>query len=572
MSRTVLGLNTGEINSSACIVRGGALLAGCPEERFNRQKLTKAFPHKAVDFCLDTASLSLHQVDAIAQGWHPGAGWEKFNPLLSSSRTSREAYFYSTPDNLFQHSSRRSGDWVKLEGDSRDMPPIYFVRHHRCHAANAFFLSPFEQAAILTCDLQGESECTTFSIGRGNRIELLGSQTIPQSLGMFYAAITQLLGYKPDSDEWKVMALSAMGGSAEGRRLLSCLRSSYRLLEEGRLEIDQTLFQGFLHVQPHLYTDKLVALLGGRVGMPGETAGDWHFAVAYAMQAAAEEIAVHFLQHLHAQSKQDALAVGGGFFMNSVFNGKILDKTPFKRLYVPYAPTDAGNSIGAALYVAHSIFDEPRDFGPKPSQIGPAFDASVAKAALERRKIGYRELARPAQEIAQLLASGRVVAIMDGHAEFGDRALGHRSILGDPRDAGIKDRINSAIKYREAYRPFAPATLAERIADIFDVSPDFTCHYMEKVVQIRESWQARLPGVTHADGSGRVQTVERTVSPHFHDLISEFEKITGVPVVLNTSFNVNGEPIVLTPDDAISTFFNSGLECLVIGNLLIEKP
>ncbi len=572
MSKTIIGINVGEMNSSACLVRNSVVLAGCPEERFNRQKLTKQFPHGAFDYCLGVAGVELNQLDAIAQGWNPGAAWQKFNPMVSSSRSNREAYFYSTPDNLYQHSIRTPGDWIRMESPiGANMPPIYYVQHHRCHAANAFLLSPFENAAILTCDYQGEFECTTFAIGQGNNIKILQTQSLPHSLGMLYAAITELLGYKPDSDEWKVMALSALDTSIHGKKLYERLRSTFKLLDGGILELDQSFYKGFFVGQPNLYTPKLVELLGGRVGQRGEIADEWHFAVAFAMQAAAEEIATHFLRHLHSITGLRSLAVAGGFFMNSVFNGKILDRTPFQEIYVPYAPTDAGNSIGAALYVNHCIFDEPRYFGPNPSQIGPTYGADVAEVALKRRGIRYRKLENPARDIAELLAAGYVVAIMEGAAEFGDRALGHRSILGDPRSPMIKDRINSAIKYREAYRPFAPAVLAERVADIFDVAPNFNCHYMEKVVHIRDAWQKRLPGVTHADGSGRVQTVDRATSPHFYDLIVEFEKITGVPVLLNTSFNVNDEPIVLTPDDALSTFYNSGIPYLVINGFLVEK-
>ena len=572
MSKIILGINAGEINSSACLVRDGVVLAGCPEERFNRQKLTSQFPHAAVDYCLRTAGIELNELDAIAQGWHPGAGWQKFNPLVSRSRSSREAYFYSTPDNLYQHSPRTPGDWIRMDSpNGANMPPIYFVQHHRCHAANAFFLSPFHDAAILTCDYQGEFECTTFAIGQGSTIKTLQTQSLPNSLGMLYASITELLGYKPDSDEWKVMALSALNSSAEGVEFSERLRTTFKLLAGGTLELDQSFYKGFFVGQPNLYTSKLVELLGGRVGLRGEIAGEWHFSVAFALQSVAEEIATHFLIHLHRMTGLRSLAVAGGFFMNSVFNGKIIGRTPFEEIYVPYAPTDAGNSMGAALYLNHCVFNEPRHRGRSFSQIGPAYEVDVTEAALNRRGIRYRKLQSPAHDTAELLAAGHVVAIMEGAAEFGDRALGHRSILGDPRDSTIKDRINSAIKYREAYRPFAPAVLAERAVDIFDVAPDFTCPHMEKVVPIRDSWQARLPGVTHADGSGRVQTVDRVTSPHFYDLIVEFEKITGVPIVLNTSFNINGEPIVLTPDDAISTFFNSGISYLVINGLLVEK-
>ena len=568
--KSVLGLNHGEINSSACIVQGGRLIAGCPEERFNRQKLTRNFPHKSVEYCLQSAGITLANCEAVAQGWNPGAFWVKYNPNLPSTRSGGKSYLYSVPDNLYDHAERKPGDWVMLGGPT-GLPPIYFVNHHRCHAANGFFLSDFEEAAILTCDWKGELECTSLVHGHGLELDVLKTQFEPNALGLFYSTITEILGYRPDNDEWKVMALSAFNTGAEGRNVFKKLKSTYQLRADGLLELDQSYFTGGLLDQPNLYSRKLIELLGGRTGIRGEEPYDWHFTLASGLQAAVEEIATHLLQHLYQLTKCKSLVLSGGFFMNSVFNGKVLDRTPFNELYVPYAPTDSGNSIGAALYTSHCILGQPRDWAFSSSQIGPSFSKEEAEAALVRRGISYKPLAKPARDTAALLTEKKVVAIFEGASEFGDRALGNRSILGDPRDASVKDRINAAIKYREAFRPFAPATLEGRISEIFEVDVGFTCPYMEKVVPIRSDWRSRIPAVTHADGSGRVQTVSRDVSPHFYRIIEEFDALTGIPVVLNTSFNLNGEPIVLTADDALNSFFNSGLHHLVLNGLLIEK-
>ena len=568
--KTVLGLNHGEINSSACIVQGGKLIAGCPEERFSRQKLTKNFPHQSVDYCLQAAGTTLANCEAVAQGWNPGALWVKYNPLVPVTRSGGKSYLYSVPDNLFHHEERNPGDWLMLGGPT-GLPPIYFINHHRCHAANGFFLSHFEEAAILTSDWKGELECTSFVHGRGLELEVLQTQFEPNALGLLYATITEMLGYKPDNDEWKVMALSAFDTGVEGRNVFENLKSTYQLHTDGSLELDQSYFKGGLLDQPNLYSRKLMELLGGRIGKRGEEPDDWHFALASGLQAAAEECAVHFLKHLYQLTQCKSLVLSGGFFMNSVFNGKVLDKTPFDELYVPYAPTDSGNSIGAALYTSHCILGQPRDWTFSASQIGPSYGKEEAEAALVRRGISYKTLDNPAQATATLLAEKKVVAVFEGASEFGDRALGHRSILGDPRDISVKNQINAAIKYREAFRPFAPAILEERIRDIFETEARFVCPYMEKVVPIRRDWRSRIPAVTHVDGSGRVQTVSRDISPHFYQIIEEFNALTGIPVVLNTSFNLNGEPIVLTPDDALTSFFNSGLRHLVLNGLLVEK-
>jgi len=566
----ILGLNDGEINSSAALVKGGQLLAGCPEERFSRQKRTKAFPRRSVEFCLDTAGIALADCAAIAQAWNPGASWHKFNPVLSGQRVRREDYFYSVPDNLLNLKERTAGDWVKMDfAPETGLPPVYYVQHHRCHAANAFFLSPFEEAAILTVDWRGEYECTTWSHGRGSDIEVLQSQHIPNSLGMFYGTFTEFLGYKPDSDEWKVMALSAFDLDCSNYE--KAIRETIKLCDDGTMELNQTYYTGALIDQPKLYTQKFIDMLGGREGVPGEEAGEWHCKVARAMQRVAEDIACHYLEHLHKLTNCTSLALSGGFFMNSVFNGKVLERTPFENVYVSYAPADVGNSIGAALYVAHCLMGAPRVFADNPSQIGPSFSNDDVEQALKRRGIAYTRVDDIEAAIAQRLADGEIIALCQGPMEFGERALGNRSIIADPRRDDMKDRINASIKYREAYRPFAPAVLFEKAAQYFEVAQNFESPHMEKVVPVREDHRAALPAITHVDGSGRVQTVKPETSPFFYKVISEFEKRTGYPMVLNTSFNINGEPIVLSPDDAISTFFNSGLETLAVGNFIVEK-
>ena len=449
------------------------------------------------------------------------------------------------------------------------LPPVYYVQHHRAHAANAFFLSPFEDAAILTADWRGEFESMTFAHGSGRSIKLLGSQKVPHSLGMFYATFTELLGYRPDNDEWKVMALSAF--DVDCSDFIEKIRSTIHLGPNGKIELNQSYYQGALVDQPKLYTGKLKELLGGREGQPGELPNDWHFCVARALQIVSEEIALHYINHLYNITDSSSLVLSGGFFMNSVFNGKVSSMSPFKKVYISYAPGDSGNSIGAALYTAHCILGESRQRQFNPSQIGPSFSNADILSALQRRKISYRYIENIEHTIATILAQGDIIAVFNGPMEFGDRALGNRSILGDPRHPKVKDKINASIKYREAYRPFAPATLYEVADHYFDIPAGMEIPYMEKVVPVREKFRSLLPAITHVDGSGRLQTVREEHSPYFYKIISEFGELTGIPVVLNTSFNINGEPIVLAPDDALNTFFNSGLEYLALGNYMVTK-
>ncbi len=566
----VLGLNHGEINSSAAIVKNGSLIAAAPEERFNRQKFTKVFPTEAVRFCLKELGINLNECDFAAQAWNPLAHQCVFNPFISGTRTRREDYYYSISDNLFNIGGRKPQEWVLMNFPKETgLPPVYYVQHHRTHAANSFYLSPYEEAAIITADFRGEFETVTFGRGRGNKIETLRTLEIPHSLGMLYAAYTQLLGYKPDNDEWKVMALSAY--DIECKKEYDFIRSTIKLTDDGLFELDQSFYKGALVTQPNIYTQKLVDALGGRIGKKGEVPEEWHIRIAKAMQKVSEDVSIHMLTHLKQLTGCDNVVAGGGFFMNSVFNGKISKVTPFKNVYIPYAPTDAGNSIGAALYVAHQLHDEPRVIQDNPSYIGPSYSDEEIEAVLNRRKIKYNKVSNKAKAVAELLAQGKIVSFFNGKMEFGDRALGCRSILGDPRDASMKDKINAVIKYREAYRPFAPSIISEKVTEYFDVEEGFTCDYMEKVVPFREEKKAGVPAVVHFDGSGRVQTVQKSTNPDYHNIITEFEKLTGIPIVLNTSFNINGEPIALTPDDALNTLFNSGLEHLFLSSYHIAK-
>lgn len=561
-----IGLNHGEINSSAVLVVDGNVICGAPEERFNRNKKTKIFPKNALNYVLKDQGLSLKDIDFVAQAWNPGAGWAKYNPLISTHRVRREDYFYAIPDHLFSFTDRQPNDWVKMEFGGA-LPPTYFVQHHRCHIANAFFLSPYAEAAFLTADWRGEIECLSKGHARENSFEIFGTQEVPNSLGMFYATYTEMLGYQADNDEWKVMALSAYQIDCEEYR--QRILSTVRLLPGGAFELDTSFYQGAILEMPKLYTQKLYRLLDGDENSSRNE--EWVIKVAKAMQLVAEQVAVHVLLDLHEKTGSENLVVAGGFFMNSVFNGKITQLTPFKNVYISYAPDDVGAGIGAALYVNHCILNQPRILGYRSSSIGPQFSQDQIIEALNRRRIKFELVADAPQRVAQLLSDGHVVGLFQGRMEFGDRALGNRSILGDPRNAAMKDKINAMIKYREGYRPFAPATLIERVPEIFEVGADYECNYMEKVVQVREGYRDRIPAVTHFDGSGRLQTVRRDHNPYFYDVILAFEKITGVPVVLNTSFNINAEPIVLSPDDAISTFFNSGLDCLMMEDVLLRK-
>ena len=567
----IVGLNYGEYNSSASLVVDGDVAAASAEERFTRQKKTKSFPKKALQFCLSHNEIKITDIDAVAQAWNPGAKWAAYNPLISSNRVKREDYFYTVPDHLFDFIGRTEIPEYVVQTFQRGLPPVYYIQHHRCHAANAFFLSPFNDAAVLTADFQGELESISKGFCSENSIDIFDTQWMPHSIGLLYSTYTQILGYKPDIDEWKVMAMSAENFNSDD--IEDRLKTTITLLDNGRFELNQKYYTGALVDQPNLYSEELLLLLETTAEDLQDANNDyvWQCKVAKAMQRLAEKITWHVLDDLYEKTKTTNLVLAGGFFMNSVINGKITNNTKFKNVYISHSPDDLGNSIGAALYLNHCILGQARKKKQSVSNLGPKFTSQEIENVITRRKVVGKKLSNPEKSIAEILAKGEVVALLQGRMEFGDRALGFRSILGDPRSSEIKDKINGMIKYRESYRPFAPATLFECSHKIFDVEKDYSCNYMEKVVQVRESYQPKLPAVTHFDGSGRLQTVRKEDNPYFYNIIQQFEKLAGIPVVLNTSFNINGEPIVLSPDDALNTFFNSGLEYLVMEDWLITK-
>jgi len=393
---------------------------------------------------------------------------------------------------------------------------------------------------------------------------------MPNSLGMFYATITQLLGYKPDQDEWKVMALSAMQ-KGEDKSIIKKFEKLFKLCPNGEVIFNQEYFRGNDLCLPNLYSDKLFNLLGGDKKLINKKYSDWHIAVATAMQITSEKICFHYLDELYRITKSKNLCLSGGFFMNSVINGKILENTNFQNIYIPFAPTDAGNSIGAALYVSNHLKKNKRVKKKYYSQIGPEFEKKYILKVLKTRKINYKTSENIAIDAAKLIYKYGFIGYCEGKSEFGDRALGNRSILGDPTKKNIKEKINSAIKFREMYRPFAPVAKKENLTKYFHVKKKFTNDYMEKVIKVKKKYINKIPSVIHFDQSARVQTVDKKTPNKLYSILTEFEKLSTYPILLNTSFNINGEPMVLKPEDAINTFYNSGLEVLILNDFIIFK-
>lgn len=566
----IVGLNNDMVLSSAALIESGRIVAAAAEERFSREKYTRKFPLKALEFCLKEGNCAIEDVDAVAVHWNPGAYLEGFNPLLSAQRRFKGEYLYSVPDYLARlHADCNVEHIEQVLKFPRSECRVFYILHHRAHAANGYYLSPFDEAAIFTADAQGELESTTYGVGRGSEISVFKSIKYPQSIGMLYASITEYLGFQPNSDEWKVMALASFADAKNG--YYRHFKEIVKLLPQGVFELDLSCFSGYNWDQSRLFTQKMEEVFGP-ARRPEEPLTERHHEIAAALQRITEETVFHALNWLWEHVHLDDLVVSGGVFMNCVMNAKIAQFTPFRRIFVSSCPDDSGNAIGAALWVYHQLRNGERRFSLHHNFYGPEFSNEEIRATLDRYQVPHARCVGNVEQVtSQLIAQGKLVGWFQGRMEFGQRALGNRSILADPRPNDMKDRINKAVKYRESFRPFAPSVLAEHVHEYFEVPSGEQIPFMEKVYPVRVDKRSLIPAVVHVDGTGRLQTVEREASPRFYSLIEAFYTRTGIPLVLNTSFNLSGEPIVCTPKDAIRTFFSSGLDVLIMGNYLVDK-
>ena len=565
----ILGISFDVYGTSACLVEDGVIVAACPEERLNRQKLTKDFPRKAIDYCLAEGNCGLADISYVAVGWNPGIHANVLNPRFSRINRWRAEQLVSIPNFwLAMQNADRVEEVVQYLKTDRMETKIVYVDHHKAHAA-FFFLSPYRDAAILTCDGRGEEDTVTLSMGRESRITELDRQVFPHSVGMLYGAVTQFLGFQRDSDEWKVMALYSYHVGLDNP-FLDRLRKLVTLLPNGKFELNLNYFSFYLHDAKTWYSARFIAEFG-KPRTSAEGYDDRHIQIAHALQLVTEEIMAHVLTHLHASTGSDAVVVSGGSFMNSVFNGKLTDRTPFRDVFVPSCPDDSGVSIGAALHVYHHVLGGTKRTVMTHTYYGPEFSDDEIRCVLDGYRLTYQIREDVEDYAAGLLADGRIIGWFQGRMEFGQRALGNRSILADPRRPEMKEELNARIKYREHFRPFAPAILREYVDEYFDVRGQRDVPFMERVYMIREEKRRLIPAVTHVDGSGRLQTVDSATNRRFFHLISSFQKRTGIPLVINTSFNLNGEPIVCSPTDAVRTFYSCGLDALVIGRFVLEK-
>lgn len=563
----ILGLNCFYHDSAAALLKDGQPVAIAEEERFSRLKHDTGFPKKAIRFCLDQAGISIHDVDHVAIYMKPGLIAKC--GLRHALRHPRQGLPYAMGLGYSWLRHSRIVKYLDHEFDahfSNGRGKVSYVEHHIAHAASAFFSSPYDEAAILSVDGAGEIDCTVLAEGRGREIRKLKAIPFPHSLGMFYSSMTKYLGFQPDNDEYKVMGLSSYGKPTYTEEL----RDLVRLLPGGEYRIALDYFDYWSLTKGKNWYGPRLAERFGPARTEDEPVEERHMDFAASAQLVLEEAVFHILKELRKLCDSPNLCMAGGVVMNCVMNGKVLHSGIFDSLFVQPVAYDAGTALGAALYTYRTLLGGEHRFRQDNLYFGPEFSDEQIKATIDLCKITSCERVDDiAARTAKLVADGKIVGWFQGRLEFGARALGSRSILANPCIAEMKDLVNKFVKHREEFRPFAPSVLEEKAAEYFDLpvpSP-----YMAMVCDVHEDKHAVVPAITHVDGTGRAQTVNQNTNPLYYRMIQEFEKLTGVPLVLNTSFNVRGEPIVCTPADAIRCFFSTGLDYLVLGNYLISK-
>lgn len=553
--------NTGYF-SSAAVFKNNELIYASAEERLTRKKYDNSFPFKVIEKGLQKINATYNDIDEILIAWNPYINAsDRFRSGFSSWVAHPMQRLYSNINAILPKLDINNIDISRqiIKYNNREIK-FSFVNHHYAHIGMAYYTSFYENSAILISDGYGENTSMVLAVAHGNKIDVLKEHKFPHSIGMFYATMTEFCGFEPEKDEWKLMGAAAYG---DGSKYYQELRDLITILDGG-LELDLNYFNFYNFDSKGMYTQKLVDLLGGMC-TDGET-NQKMYDIAAATQKVFEDVTVELLNWLYEKSGSTSqLCFGGGTAMNGLFNGKVVSLTKFNDIYIPFSPDDMGNAIGAVLY------NNKLKLSGLNSYLGDSFSNDQVKIILDRYKLSYTyydddELYKL---IAQKIYGGKIIGWFQGKMEFGQRALGNRSILANPCDSNMKDKLNLAIKFRERFRPFAPAIL-EECANQYFKNYKFT-PFMEKIFEFKAEVINKVPAVVHNDNTGRLQSVSQKINQRFYQLIKEFYKISGVPILINTSFNVSGEPIVCSPEDAIKTFFTSGLDLLVLENYVIKK-
>jgi carbamoyltransferase len=558
----ILGLSYSYHDAAACLLHDGVPVAAAEEERFTRVKHDHRFPENAIRYCLAEGGIAPRDLACVAFYEKPGRKLERALVIgkfhMPRSAENVLAQYPSLIEDGF-------GLAARLERDFGYSGPLYFAEHHHSHAASAFFASPFDDAAVLTVDGVGEwATCTQFE-GRSNTLTKTREIHYPHSLGLLYSTLTAYLGFRVNDDEYKVMGLASYGEPGFRHELENLLA----LFDDGSFALDLDFFS-FMYERESMWTEKLESLLGAPRRREGPIDAR-HRDIAASLQALVEDAMVGLARAARATTKSTNLCLAGGVAYNCVANSRVLACGGFEKIFIQPAAGDSGAAMGAALWAHHEVVGAPRAPRRHDTLLGPQFSDAEIKAALESAGVTYAELEEGelCARVARLVAADMIVGWFQGRMEFGPRALGSRSILANACSPAMKDVLNARVKFREDFRPFAPAVLEEAAPAYFDMSEPSP--FMLLTPRVRPEWRERLPSVTHVDGTARVQTVAVAQNPRFHRLITEFGKLSGIPVVINTSFNIRGEPIVCTPADALKCFLGTDIDFLAIGGFLVSK-
>jgi carbamoyltransferase len=560
----ILGLNYFYHDSTACIVIDGKLVVAIEEERLTRVKHTYAFPYRSIKRCLEIAGLTLSDIDAVAVSIKPTLHWGA-KTVYALRNITRAKPFISHELIRARYRQKEFWDWVKQTWpNSQKRPVVYQVPHHISHVAGSFFVSPYEKAALLSLDGSGEWATSFVGYGEDTSIKCFNQSYFPHSLGSFYESVTEFCGFKPNYDEGKTMGLAPFGDPDVFHKQVTDIVT---VSDDGSIKIDLSYFNYQFWGRTRC-SEKFYETFGSP-RHPGDPFEKHHEDTAAAFQRVLEEVALKICRNLKKKTHAQYLVVAGGVALNSVMNGRIVRESGFDDIYVMPAAGDNGTAIGAAYYVHHNILGAKRNFIHENPYVGTTYSEEQLKAVFKDCKLSPIRHDNIAIEAARLLHEGNIIGWFQGAMEIGPRALGNRSILADPTRKDMKDKINAEVKHREAYRPFAPSVPVEAMKDYFQ--SEVQAPFMLKVCDVLSDQRENIPAITHVDGSARMQTVRKDINPLYHALLMEFGKLNGVPVLLNTSFNVMGEPIVESPYDAIRCFFSTGLDKLVIGNYVICK-
>jgi carbamoyltransferase len=565
----ILGISGQAHDAAAALFKDGQLIAAAEEERFTRIKFigidrAGGLPFRAIDYCLKEAGITNENIDHIGYFLKPGLLIGRFflfriKKLLHDPKAS---LYYGLG---YIGDARLIFKTLKLLKTNFPNAEVHKIYHHNAHAASSFFASPFKESAILTIDGYGELTATSLGYGKENKIHLAQEVKFPHSLGVLYSMITNYLGFDNNADEYKVMGLASYG-KPEFKEIFEDI---VKTTNDGLYKINQKYFNSGMR-GPNYLSNKFIE----KFGAPRKKScpiTEKHKNIAASLQRRVEDVVFHMANHLYKKTKSENLCLSGGVALNCTMNGKLLGKGLFKNIFIQPAAGDPGTAMGCALYIYHQILNNPRSFVMEHAYYGPGFSNEEIKKVLDITKQKYKQLndSELIKKTAQLLANGKIIGWFQGRMEWGPRALGNRSILADPTKADMRNLINHYVKHREEFRPFAPVATEEDVKKYFDIpgpSP-----FMLFTRPVKEEYKQKLPAITHIDGTARVQTVEKESNPRIYKLLKEFEKIKGVPILLNTSFNVAGEPIVCNPRDALRTFISCGIDTLVIGNYIVSK-